>query len=105
MSTSRRNLLLAGLGFSAFVALQFYSGKSKQLYTSAEYIQKLELSDEEWQRKLSPDAYQVLRKRKTEIRTSSPLNREWRTGIYCCRGCDSRAVYLAHEVRKQYWLA
>ena len=88
MPLSRRNLVLAGIGFSAFVALQFYSGKAKQLYTAAEHITKLDLSDEEWQRKLSPNAYQVLRKRKTELRTSSRLNREWRTGTYYCRGCD-----------------
>ena len=88
MPISRRNLILAGCAFAGFVALQLLSGKGKQLYKAADYIEKLELSDAEWQRRLSANAYQVLRKRKTELRTSSPLNNEWRSGLYCCRGCN-----------------
>jgi peptide-methionine (R)-S-oxide reductase len=88
ISKSRRNFLLALFGFAGFVYLQILSGKSKQLYTAAIGIQTLKLSDEEWKQKLSDDAYYVLRKGKTEVRQSSPLNKEWRSGTYLCRGCD-----------------
>ncbi len=88
MSKSRRNFLLASIGFAGFIYLQILSGKSKQLYTAASDIQKLELSDLEWKQRLSNDAYYVLRKGKTEVRKSSRLNQEWRPGVYHCQGCD-----------------
>ena len=88
MDAKRRNFILAGLGFGGFIALQFLSGKATPLYRRGADVVMLQLSDEEWRRRLSTDAYQVLRKGKTEIRASSALNREWRAGTYCCRGCD-----------------
>ncbi len=88
MNKSRRNILLACAGFFGFIYLQILSGKSKQLYTAAEDIEKLILSDDEWKLKLSEDAYQILRKGKTEVRRSSPLDQEWRSGIYQCKACQ-----------------
>lgn len=88
MTKSRRNFLLACLGFTGFVYLQILSGKSKQLYTASEDVKKLVLSDTEWKQRLSKDAYYVLRKGKTEVRRSSSLNQEWRMGIYVCQGCE-----------------
>lgn len=45
------------------------------------------LSDEQWRRRLSPQAYAVLRRGSTERAGSSPLNREHRRGTYVCAGC------------------
>ncbi|WP_375397570.1 peptide-methionine (R)-S-oxide reductase MsrB [uncultured Sphingomonas sp.] len=45
------------------------------------------LSDGQWQNKLGPAAYDVLRKEGTERPYSSPLNDEHRAGIFACRGC------------------
>jgi peptide-methionine (R)-S-oxide reductase len=45
------------------------------------------LSDAEWKRRLSPQAYAVLRKESTERAGSSPLDKEKRKGIYACAGC------------------
>ena len=47
----------------------------------------LELSDAEWRRRLSPEAYRVLRKSGTERAGSSPLDREKRRGTFGCAGC------------------
>jgi peptide-methionine (R)-S-oxide reductase len=47
------------------------------------------LSDQEWRRRLSPDAYRVLRKEGTEAAFTSPLNHEKRPGIFYCAGCDN----------------
>ena len=88
MSISRRNMLIASAGFAGFIIIQFFSGKSKRLYSASADITKLNLTNEEWEQRLSKDAYYVLRKSKTEVRKSSPLNKEWRKGIYVCAGCD-----------------
>lgn len=46
------------------------------------------LSAEEWRKKLSPQAYHVLREHGTERAGTSPLNHEKRAGIFACAGCD-----------------
>jgi len=46
------------------------------------------LSDAEWKKKLSPQAYQVLRHEATERPYTSPLNAEKRPGTFLCAGCD-----------------
>ncbi len=46
------------------------------------------LTDEQWRKRLSPEAYEVLRRRGTEIAGSSPLEAESRKGTYHCAGCD-----------------
>jgi peptide-methionine (R)-S-oxide reductase len=52
-------------------------------------------SDAEWRRRLSPDAYAVLRKAATEAPFSSPLDHETRAGLYSCAGCDL-ALFSSH---------
>ena len=47
----------------------------------------LKLSDEEWRKRLAPEAYQVLRKEGTERAGTSPLNDEKRPGVFTCAGC------------------
>jgi peptide-methionine (R)-S-oxide reductase len=49
---------------------------------------RLQLSDAEWQRRLTPAQYRVLRKEGTEAPGSSALNHEKRAGTYRCAGCD-----------------
>lgn len=50
---------------------------------------KQELPDEEWRKRLDPEAYQVLRHEGTEYAGTSPLNDEKRSGTYVCAGCDT----------------
>lgn len=88
MAVSRRQFIYVGLGFCGFIGIQALSGKSKNIYIADENIKKLSLTDEQWKERLSEDAYYVLRKGKTETRRSSPLNKEWRDGIYKCIACD-----------------
>jgi peptide-methionine (R)-S-oxide reductase len=45
------------------------------------------LTDGEWKKRLSPAAYNVLRKDGTERPYSSPLNKEHRAGMFACAGC------------------
>jgi peptide-methionine (R)-S-oxide reductase len=98
----RRNAVkvLAGLAGSWFAGLAFAKGEK-----SVEELQKnwrtllaegadvanstepLKLSNEEWKKRLSPQAYDVLRKEGTERAGSSPLDREKRPGVFVCAGC------------------
>jgi peptide-methionine (R)-S-oxide reductase len=48
----------------------------------------LRLPDAEWRRRLSPQAYAVLRQESTERPYSSPLLKEHRKGRFLCAGCD-----------------
>ena len=84
MSVTRRNLLaglvggLAGLG-NGVRAAEAASPASEPAW---------QLSDAEWKRRLSPEAYRVLRREGTEPPFSSPLNSEKRKGTFHCAGCD-----------------
>jgi peptide-methionine (R)-S-oxide reductase len=64
-----------------------------KLYLAESYkaplaAEPLKLADAEWRKKLSPPAYEVLRKEGTERAGTSPLNGEKREGVYVCAGCD-----------------
>jgi peptide-methionine (R)-S-oxide reductase len=48
----------------------------------------LKLADDEWKKRLSKEAFHVLRKEGTERAGTSPLNDEKRPGVYACAGCD-----------------
>lgn len=85
----RRKLLLAGALAAAFPWPGLAAG-------GGEF--ELELSDEEWRRRLAPERYRVLRRHATEPPFSSPLDKEYRPGLYACAGCeldlyDSRAKF------------
>ncbi|PTV93564.1 peptide-methionine (R)-S-oxide reductase [Rhodobacter aestuarii] len=45
-------------------------------------------SDAEWQERLSPDQYAILRKHGTEYPFTSPLLKEHRKGVFACAGCE-----------------
>ncbi len=49
--------------------------------------EKLNLSKDEWRKRLSPAAYNVLREEGTERAGTSPLDREKRPGVFACAGC------------------
>jgi peptide-methionine (R)-S-oxide reductase len=66
------------------------------------------LSDAQWKARLSPAAYQVLRRDGTERPFSSPLNNEKRSGTYHCAGCDlplfsSKAKYDSGTGWPSFW--
>jgi peptide-methionine (R)-S-oxide reductase len=44
-------------------------------------------TEEEWRKALSPEQFYVLRERGTERAGSSPLDAEYRPGVYLCAGC------------------
>jgi peptide-methionine (R)-S-oxide reductase len=48
----------------------------------------LELSEEEWKKRLPPAAFGVLRHEDTERAGTSPLDHEYRPGVFVCAGCN-----------------
>ena len=48
------------------------------------------LTEEEWRQKLTPAQYRVLREHGTERAGSSPLDKEYREGVFQCAGCGQR---------------
>ena len=78
---NRRHLLkgaLCGVAALAFWRLGLSEAEAAYPFT---------LTDAEWKKRLSPLAYQVLRKQATERPFTSPLNKEHRAGTFKCAGC------------------
>ncbi len=79
----RRTLLrasgLAGVSLATLAAWPSLAGAAAPA--------RLRLSDAEWRRRLSPPAYDVLRRDATERPGSSPLDGEHRAGQFSCGGC------------------
>lgn len=51
-------------------------------------IVPLDLTEEQWRERLTPEQFKILREEGTEYPYSSALNSEKRRGLYLCAGCD-----------------
>ncbi|MCP3730964.1 peptide-methionine (R)-S-oxide reductase MsrB [Sphingomonas sp. MG17] len=79
MPMNRRNIIAATLGSTAWLLWSRDAGAAQAFEVS--------YSDAEWRRRLSPQAYRVLRQQGTERAGSSPLDKEKRAGLFGCLGC------------------
>ena len=80
---SRRSLL-AWLGAGAAASVLAACGSSAK---AAAY--KVNLTDAQWRKRLTPAQYEILRQEGTEPAFSSPLLKEHRKGTFLCAGCNS----------------
>ena len=64
-----------------------FGGRGQASKGSAEPEFEVELSDEEWRRRLTPEQYRVLREHGTERAGTSPLDKQYAPGVYHCAGC------------------
>ena len=73
--------LLSRLGFGAAAAADVAAAAPTR-------ADRVELPDAEWRKRLSGQAYAVLRHESTEAPFTSALNNEKRAGTYQCAGCE-----------------
>lgn len=69
-------------GFSSFLP--------KWLFSKAMAAEVFEVTktEDEWRQILTPEQFHVLREKGTERPRSSPLDKEYRQGVFSCAGCD-----------------
>jgi len=84
----RRKFIYSLTGAVALTAVTSVFMKGRVAMADHSNITKVELSKDEWQKRLTAEQYRVLRKEGTEPAGSSPLNEEKREGIFACAGCD-----------------
>ena len=53
-------------------------------------MEQIDKAETQWQSDLTPEQYEVLRQEGTERRFTSPLNTEYRNGVFVCAGCENR---------------
>jgi peptide-methionine (R)-S-oxide reductase len=87
MMQTRRGFLISGSALALAMALGLW--RPQGLAGAAEGHFPVKLSDDEWRSRLSPEAFEVLRREGTERAFTSPLNDEKRAGLFHCAGCDS----------------
>src|SRR5688572_7813290 len=103
MNLSRRQLIGTGGGAALLWGL---SGLSAVSAAKASFA--FTLPDAEWRKRLSPEAYAVLRQEATERPGSSPLLKEHRAGAFLCAGCalplfSSRTIFESGTGWPSFW--
>ncbi len=84
MNRRRFVATLVGLSALPLVAKRLVANTETDVTST---IEKIERSNAEWRKLLTPEQYHVLREEGTERSHASPLNDEKRAGIYTCAGC------------------
>lgn len=90
MKMNRRQLIgwLAGVSLLPSAVLAQKATTQKDPLTDSSVNDWTQLTDAQWQKRLSRSQYEVLREEGTEPPFSSELNDEKREGAYHCAGCD-----------------
>lgn len=96
MLMTKIGLILGALAVIAVVYASFgmssQQQRGKNIYdgfatSSPKRDDKLVLSDEEWQKRLSPEQYRILRNKGTEAAFCGVFYDNHKTGVYRCAGC------------------
>jgi peptide-methionine (R)-S-oxide reductase len=85
---TRRRVLEMVLGFGAFGLGARRSGAEDKVAGRSARAFEVSMTDAEWQRRLTPAQFTILRKHGTERAGSSPLDKEYNRGTYHCAGCE-----------------
>lgn len=82
----RRRFLQLALAAASTLALTRFGGVRNAMADHGT-IDKMNLTDAEWKKRLEPQQYEVLRHEGTERAFTSPLNDEKHDGMFACAGC------------------
>ena len=52
-------------------------------------MKKVDLTEDEWRQRLTPEQFRILRKEGTERAFTSPLHENKENGVYKCAGCGT----------------
>ena len=101
----KRRQFLASTGISVLGA---YALSLTTLSQAVQETFEVTYSDEEWQKRLTPPAYRVLRHEGTERPFTSPLLEEHRKGIFECAACalplfSSDTKFDSHTGWPSFW--
>lgn len=80
-------IILAALAFFGCEAQTTNTNFSKDKSENMSY--KIEKSDQEWQKELTPEQFRVLRQAGTERPFTGEYNMHFEDGVYKCAACDS----------------
>ena len=108
MTIARRSALLSGVHLllgGGVAALASACSRAGAATAAGQEHFEVEMTDDQWKAKLSPQAYAVLRHEGTEAPFTSPLNDEHRKGMFICAGCALAAVLVQDQVRQRHRLA
>jgi peptide-methionine (R)-S-oxide reductase len=101
----KRRQFLARTGISVIGA---YALTLTKLSQAVQETFEVTYSDEEWQKRLNPSAYRVLRHEGTERPFTSPLLEEHRKGLFECAACalplfSSETKFDSHTGWPSFW--
>ena len=88
--TKRKNVMKKLLALSlVIVAVTMFAGQTKQESHKEFVMDKVEKSDQEWETCLTPEEYQILREKGTELAFTGEYYKHKEKGTYLCAGCGN----------------
>jgi len=84
----RRYFLLTATTTVGAISLSRFLSLRSNAKTAPDSSFEITKTEEEWRRMLTPEQFRVLRQEGTERPFSSPLDKQFASGIYQCAGCS-----------------
>lgn len=90
MGTNKENLMIKILTISSAIVIGFgLLGQTKKESHKEFVMDKVEKSDQEWETCLTPEEYQILREKGTELAFTGEYYKHKEKGTYVCAGCGN----------------
>lgn len=90
MGTNKENLMIKILTVLSAIVIGFgLLGQTKQESHKEFVMDKVEKSDQEWETCLTPEEYQILREKGTELAFTGEYYKHKEKGTYVCAGCGN----------------
>ncbi|MEZ4936259.1 MAG: peptide-methionine (R)-S-oxide reductase MsrB [Crocinitomicaceae bacterium] len=87
-------MIKISLAILTFIALSFFQNKDSEKFPIKKRVVK---TDQEWEKILSPQAYQIARLKGTEKAFSHPYNSNYLKGHYTCIACGNVLFLSKHK--------